>query len=198
MAFPRKLLGPDEDVVLDLRPHWRSFLRPAVTLILAVVALVSAAVAALDDWVQVALAAVTLVALGWFTHRYLRWACTNVVLTTDRLVHRSGVLARRGMEISLERVSSMSSEQSIVGRALGWGDVIVDSGSEGGRVRLTNLNRPVHLQDEIRRNVDAKRSRVAVGQSVGERLSQLDELRRAGVVTEGEFESKRASLLDRL
>jgi hypothetical protein len=37
-----------------------------------------------------------------------------------------------------------------------------------------------------------------VTESIGEKLQQLDELRRRGVVTQAEFDAKKATLLDRL
>ena len=39
MAYSRKLLNPDEQVHLDLRPHWVVFIKPAVFTILIAVAI---------------------------------------------------------------------------------------------------------------------------------------------------------------
>jgi len=42
------------------------------------------------------------------------------------------------------------------------------------------------------------RGRTSSGPSVTEQIDQLDDLRRRGVVTQAEFDAKKATLLDRL
>ena len=43
----------------------------------------------------------------WLVSRYLAWITTNFVVTTDRLIYRSGVISKRGIEIPLERVNTV-------------------------------------------------------------------------------------------
>jgi uncharacterized membrane protein YdbT with pleckstrin-like domain len=202
VAFPRKLLNDDEEVVLDLRPHWHVLFGPAALLVIAVAALVGSAASGLDEWLQVALGAVTLAALAWFAGRYARWASTSFVVTSDRLVHRSGVLAKQGIEIPLERVNTVFFNQSLVERLLGTGDLVIESGGERGQQHFTDISRPSHVQNEIRRQIELDQRRTYGGrpaeESVVDRLAKLDELRRRGVVTQAEFDAKKASLLDRL
>ena len=57
------------------------------------------------------------------------------------------------------------------------------------------------VQDEIHRQIEANGRRMAGwggGSSITERLAQLDDLRRRGVVTQAEFDAKKATLLDQL
>lgn len=203
VAFPRKLLNADEEVVLDLRPHWRFFFGPALLLLLIVVALVASAVTDLPEWVQLALAALTLVTLGWFAGRYARWASTSFVVTSDRLISRSGVFAKRGIEIPLENVQTVFFSQSIVERLLRSGDLVIESGGERGRQRFGDIGQPSRVQNEIHRQIEANQQRMFQGRSsatssIPEQLQQLDELRRRGILTQEEFDAKKATLLDRL
>lgn len=196
-------MNPGEEVVLDLRPHWRFFLRPALLLVLAIAGFVVGAVLDLPEAVQVALAAVTLAALCWFVVRYARWATTSFVVTTDRLIHRSGVLAKRGIEIPLENVQTVFSSQSLLERLLRCGDLVIESGGERGRQAFSDISRPSLVQDEIHRQIEANGRRMAGwgsggGSSITERLEQLEDLRRRGVVTQAEFDAKKATLLDQL
>ena len=189
--------------MLDLRPHWRFFLRQALLLVLAVAAFVVGAVLDLPEPVQVALAAVTLAALCWFVVRYARWATTSFVVTSDRLIHRSGVLSKRGIEIPLENVQTVFSSQSLLERLLRCGDLVIESGGERGRQAFSDISRPSLVQDEIHRQIEANGRRMAGwagggGSSITERLAQLDDLRRRGVVTQAEFDAKKATLLDQL
>jgi uncharacterized membrane protein YdbT with pleckstrin-like domain len=202
VAFPRKLLNHDEEVVLDLRPHWHVLFGPAALLAITVVALVVAAASEVDEWLQVALGAATLVALAWFAGRYARWGSTNFVVTSDRLIHRSGVFAKKGIEIPLERVNTVFFDQSLFERLLGSGDLVIESGGERGQQRFSDVSRPSHVQNEIHRQIEQNQRRSYGGrpveESVVDRLAKLDELRRRGVVTQAEFDAKKASLLDRL
>ena len=91
MAFPRRLLNEGEEVILDLRPHWAFFLGRAAVLLLAVVALIVAAALGAHDLVLLALGVVVLVALARLVTRYLRWTTSEFVVTTDRLILRSGI-----------------------------------------------------------------------------------------------------------
>ena len=204
MAFPRKLLHEREEVVLDLRPHWVFFLGPAVLLAIAVVGLVASAVLDLHEWLLLGLAGITLVALIWFAGRYARWGSTNFVVTSDRLIYRSGVLAKQGIEIPLERVNTVFFNQTLLERMLGSGDLEIESGGERGTQRFSDVARPSHVQSEIHRQIEDNQRRMGAAgarpasASVTDRLAELNELRRLGVVTQAEFDAKRASLLDHL
>ncbi len=210
MAFPRRLLNQGEDVVLDLRPHWWFFAPPALALMGALAGLVGLAAIDAHELLQVVAAAVTLVALGRFAVRYARWATTNFVLTTDRLIRRKGVMAKEGIEIPLERVQAVFFRQRVLERMLGCGELVIESGGERGRQSFTDVPRPSAVQHEIYRQieegqrrvagtgVDRRPSRAPAPVSVVEQLERLYELSRRGVLTPAEFEAKKTQLLERL
>jgi uncharacterized membrane protein YdbT with pleckstrin-like domain len=161
VPFPRHLLNDHEEVVLDLRPHWWALSGPALLLVawLAAAVVASAAVhGTAHDPVVIALLVLVLVSLWWFVRRYLRWATTNLVLTNDRLVFRSGVLSKQGRELPLERVADVTFHQSLFERVLGAGDLIVESGGDGGRQVFQRFPRPARVQNEIWRQVSKDRT----------------------------------------
>lgn len=53
-----------------------------------------------------------------------RWERTRVVLTTEKLYVVSGTLRRRAAAVRLERVRAVEVEQSLPGRALGYGTLV--------------------------------------------------------------------------
>jgi membrane protein YdbS with pleckstrin-like domain len=200
MGFSRKLLNEGEEVVLDLRPHWRFFAGPALLLAAALVLFV---VTVANGWNLLVLpaAGVVLAALAWFTGRYSRWATTSFVLTSDRLIYRSGVVAKRGIEMPLERVNTVFSNQSVLDRLLGCGDLVIESAGEQGRQSFTDIGRPSFVQNEIYRQIEDNQNRMYGGlrrDDPIDQLERLDELRRRGVISEAEFEAKKARLLDRM
>jgi len=242
MGYPAKYLSPGEQIALEVHPHWKYLARPAS----AVAALTGGAFYALATtlarWAEVALAGVLVAALGWLVGRYLRWATTSLVVTSHRLILRRGVLSRSGQEILLDRLTDISCAQSLWDRALGCGDVLLESPGRDSPEVFPDLPHPVAVQNEIYRLINLRRGGPSVagaggyaggtgsggapaatgaagpegtwaygapseagesaarptGPSVAEQLSQLDDLRRRGVISRREFAAKKAELLSRM
>ena len=210
MAFPKHLLTEDEDLVLDLRPHWW-FLAPAGAL-LALVTLLGGLVLvnawpALVGWVVLP---VWIGTVGYVGVQYLVWNTTNFVVTSERVVSRRGVISKTGIEIPLDRINTVFFNQSIFERMIGAGDLGIESAGEGGRQQFSDIRRPNLVQNEIYRQVEGLQDRrlhrlgrsasdaSAHERSIPEQIEQLDRLRRQGVVTDEEFEQKKRELLDRM
>lgn len=230
MPFPTRLLASNEEVVLEVHPHWCYLGWPLVSTGAAVaisVALVVAVPSAPVQLVYVLLALVGVCAL-WLLGRFLRRATTTIVVTTARVVRRSGVLSRTSLEIRLERINELSCHQSVGGRVLGSGEVMVEVGGETGVVVFDHVPQPQVVQSVMSDQVsgwhraanhpgfqprtvrsgesdtpptgtDSQASPSAgVAASAGDRLLQLDQLRKRGIVSEAEYEMKRQQLLREL
>ncbi|CAN5857319.1 hypothetical protein BH23ACT1_BH23ACT1_00390 [soil metagenome] len=205
MAFPSRLLNQGEEMILDLRPHWSFFALPAIVLVVALGGLLALSAAGWPEWLQVVTAVATLVALVRFVLRYARWASTNFVITSDRLIHRRGVIAKEGIEIPLERVNTVFFRQSVLERVLRCGDLVIESGGERGRQAFSDIPRPSLVQNKIYRQIEDNQQRMVSGRdrpsgglSLVEQLERLDELCRRGVLTRAEFEAEKAQLLERM
>jgi len=138
------------------------------------------------------------------------------VVTSDRLIYRHGVLSKHGIEIPLDRVNTVFFRQSIFERMVGAGDLVIESASETGRQRFSNVRKPSAVQNEIYRQIEANENRkydrvgvsAAAGttaaqtaddtESIPAQIRQLDELRKQGLLTEEEFTRKKQQLLDRM
>jgi uncharacterized membrane protein YdbT with pleckstrin-like domain len=204
VAFPPKLLNDGEEVVLDLRPHWWFFFGPLVAFILTVIAAVAVILMDLPYWLQYALFGLAVLNALWLLARLAKWATTQFVVTTDRLIYRSGVLAKKGLEIPLERVNNIHFSQGVFERLLRSGDLMIESGGERGQQSFSDIRRPAFVQNEIYRQMEAAQARDAdrmAGRrelSIPEQLDKLDELRQRGVITQAEFDAKKTQLLDRM
>ena len=212
MAFPRKLLHENEEVVLDLRPHWSYFLVRGLVLLAAVVAFVAVAVSIDNDVLPWVLGVVVLVALGRLVMRYLSWTTTEFVVTSDRLILRAGIISKKGMEIPLDRVNTVFFSQKLRERLLGFGDLIIESGGERGQQVINNVSHPEQVQSVIHAAMEteqdqregaryADRTATAVPsdrESILDQIDRLDEMRQRGVISQAEFEAKKAQLLERL
>jgi uncharacterized membrane protein YdbT with pleckstrin-like domain len=216
VPFPRKLLNDDEQIVLDLHPHWWFFAPPLLALTAALILGILALANDVHTALKVPVGLIVLGLLVWFGWRYLRWITTNFVVTTDRLIYRHGVLSKHGIEIPLDRVNTVFFRQSIFERIVGAGDLVIESASETGRQRFSNVRKPSAVQNEIYRQIEANENRkydrvgvsAAAGttaarrpddtESIPAQIRQLDELRKQGLLTEEEFARKKQQLLDRM
>jgi uncharacterized membrane protein YdbT with pleckstrin-like domain len=202
VGFPDRLLNEDEELVLDLRPHWWFFAKQAALLVVVLAGLVALAAVNAPDEAVLAGGAVAILALLWLLARYAKWATTNFVVTSDRLILRSGVVSKRGIEIPLERVNTVFFNQTIFERVLRSGDLLIESGGERGTQQVTDIPRPSRVQNEIYRQIEANQRRATasapVPDSVPDQIDKLDALRRRGVITQAEFDAKKAQLLERM
>jgi len=205
VAYPRKLLGPEEEIVEDLRPHWWYLVKPVLALVVAIavgVALLAWNDVEVLDWVG---GFVVLLALGFFVYKYLQWVSTNFTVTTDRVIYRSGVLSKSGIEIPLERVNTVFFNQSIFERMIRAGDLAIESAGETGRSEFSDIRHPTLVQAEIYKQMEDNENRKfdrinrpAATMSVPEQIEKLDELRQRGVLSQQEFDAKKADLLGRM
>jgi uncharacterized membrane protein YdbT with pleckstrin-like domain len=198
------LLNEGEDVVLDLHPHWWFFAGPVAAVVFTIAAAIAVSVFDLPDWLWYGVAALLAVNVLWLVTRLAKWATTNFVVTSDRLIYRSGVLAKKGKEIPLERLNDISFNQSVFERLLGAGDLLIESGGERGQQSFTDIRKPAFVQNEIYRQIELSQARDAdrmAGRrelSIPEQIEKLDELRQRGVISQAEFDAKKAQLLDRM
>lgn len=213
MSFPTKYLNEGEEIVLDLRPHWWRIFPASLGLGAAVLVGIIALVYD-SSFARILAGLLVLAALGHFVQRYIRWTSENFVVTTERVIYRTGVVAKSGVEIPLDRINTVFFNQSLFERLLGAGDLGVESAGEGGRETFEAVRKPNLVQQEIYRAMEAAENRsfqrqaeataTAMGATRDEapdipaQIEKLDALRRQGVITDGEFEAKKRELLDRM
>src|SRR5690606_13508414 len=135
---------------------------------------------------------------------YARWVSTNFVVTNDRLIYRSGVFAKSGVEIPVDKINTVLFEQRVSERMLGLGDIKVESASEAGATVFNDIPKPSAVQSIIYGVIDQKSDdgydrisqataeaiRTTQGQaapgaptlSVAEQLEKLHQLRQSGAL----------------
>jgi uncharacterized membrane protein YdbT with pleckstrin-like domain len=221
MPFPRHLLYDEETVALDLRPHWWYFSRLILTGVpLAILVVLTAGLSSsVRSILKYPVAVLVLVWAVWLALRYLRWICTYFVVTDQRVLSRSGVLARRGVEIPLDRITNIDFHQGLWERMIGTGDLDLESAGHESDTHFTNVRRPDDVQNEIYREIDLDTRRESgvgadaigdavaravqqhvspAGGDVADKIEQLARLRDEGHISPDEFERRKNHLLDGL
>jgi uncharacterized membrane protein YdbT with pleckstrin-like domain len=214
MPYPRRLLSEGEDITLDLRPHWWYFAKHIFASIVLLILLVLVfQIHGTPHKVGFAFWGVlALIWAGWLALRYFNWNFTHFVVTTNRVIFRTGVLAKHGVEIPMDRISNINFHQTIWERVIGAGDLEIESAGRDGQTRFDDVWHPDAVQQTLYQQMeDHARTRAswtgappaatapaAAPPSVPDQLNQLAELRDRGVITAAEFEAKKAQLLDRM
>jgi uncharacterized membrane protein YdbT with pleckstrin-like domain len=210
MAFPRKFLNDNEEIILERKPHLL-FLFAPVLLFLASVA-IGALVAlkvnpkkiSTNDLITYATFIVPVLSVLWFAAKWVRRSSNVFVLTTDRLIRRSGVFSKQSMEIPLQRINNVASSQSFFERMIRVGDLMIESGGEEGQERVQNIPRPFEVQNQIYKQIERNNARTVDGAAgrreltVPEQIEKLGDLVAKGVLTQAEFDAKKAQLLEKL
>jgi uncharacterized membrane protein YdbT with pleckstrin-like domain len=211
MPFPKNLLIEGETLVLDLRPHPIQLALPALYAIV-----VTVAAGFLASWIGGPWwlwPAIWIVAMLFYpVPRLIRWLTSNFAVTSERVIHRQGWIAKRSMEIPLEAINDVRFEQGIFDRMVGAGTLLISSASEFGTNRFDDIRHPEEVQKTIYHQGEMNKKRMYQGDqasaqsppapmgapsapSATTELERLAKLRADGVLTEAEFQAQKAKIL---
>ncbi len=213
MAFPKRLLIEGEQLVLDLRPHWIALVVPVIGTIV-IVAVQFLMYQLNDSWfddngaVNVAIGILAVVAIiAYPVRRFVSWFTSNFAVTSDRVIHREGFIAKRSMEIPLEAINDVRFEQGVIDRVVGAGTLLISSASESGTSSFSDIRHPEDVQRTIYHQGELNKKRMYQGDqpavpaapvapSTTVELERLAKLRADGVLTEEEFQAQKAKILE--
>jgi uncharacterized membrane protein YdbT with pleckstrin-like domain len=145
MSYVDNSLIPDEQVVFRTRLHLIIFFIPIVLLAISVCLFIYT--------VPVAAESVLAVAVLWFLVKYVDYASSEFAVTNKRVIIKVGVLRRRTVEMLNTKVEAVSVNQGILGRILGYGNIVV-TGTGGTNEPFNGISSPL----EFRRAVQAHSS----------------------------------------
>ena len=202
MAWPSDALSDDETIVTSFRPHWKLLFVPALWFIGLSVAMILVAIN-LDLLQWVVIAALAVFAAIFVVKPLIGWWTTQYVLTSERLITRSGLIAKSGIEIPLERITNVNFSQSVFERMLGAGDLLIESAGAQGQSKFRDIPHPDKFSTELykareQRSIDLTGNRQAPAQRSdhAESIRQLAQLHADGLISDEEYQAKRTELLD--
>lgn len=210
MPFPRNLLIEGEDLVLDPRPHPIQLALPTLyTIVVTIAAGFLARWIGGPWWLWPAIWIVAM--LIYPVRRLIRWLTSNFAVTSERVIHRQGWIAKRSMEIPLEAINDVRFEQGIFDRIVGAGTLRISSASEFGTNSFDDIRHPEEVQKTIYHQGEMNKQRMYQGgrasaappppsmapaaPSATTELERLAKLRADGVLTEAEFQAQKAKIL---
>jgi len=205
MAYPRRLLTSGEEVVREFRPHWRLLVIPVFWALLGVAIVVvtwrSVPDNATFDWAVTVV--VVIASLRLVFYPLIAWWFTSYVLTNERLIRRSGILSRAGLEMPLENINDVRFSQSIFERVLRSGDVLVESAGEKGQSRFSDIPQPEDFHSLIYKVREIRSRDLAGGDGAYatdgmSKLERLGQLLKDGLISQEDYDSKKQALLDEI
>jgi len=197
-------LQPGEEILY--RAHLTRLTQaPLVALLAVVLAFTIFAYTVWPAWVAVVSGVLTLGIAAVLAWRFIRLRSYELVVTNHRVIQQQGLLSKRSMDSRLDKINNIEHRQTLWGRLLGYGDVEVDTASETGISRFTNVANPMELKRAILTAAEQYRAAGAVPLAVAaaapssaERLRQLKALLDDGLISKEEFEVKRKELMAQL
>ena len=140
-------------IVADARYAIYAWIGAVVLLVLNNVVLSGSNLGGLQSivgWIVLALVVGGLLYFGW---QVLRWQNEEFIVTSRRVLQTEGVVNKRVVDSSLEKINDAILSQSVFGRIFGFGDLEILTASESGISRLRMLRQ---ADDFKRTMLDAK------------------------------------------
>ena len=155
MSYIDRNLIEGERVVYRTRLHWLVFAMP---ILVTVVVLLPAAWFLFENanwqsfaWVPLVLA--LLVLLPAFVKRQ----SSDFAVTNKRVMMKVGVFHTRSVELLLGKIEAVAVDQSLTGRLLGYGDIIV-TGSGGTTETFSGIQSPLNFRRAVQLVADSQTS----------------------------------------
>ncbi len=214
-TYLNKLLGENEQVLFVAHRHWtilvlevlsESVLAIALIVLVSLLLVFSAALGPLVVFAPFFVLGYLLLIfpIASLTRDWLIWSNRKFVVTDRRVIQLSGVLNKDVTDSSLDKVNDVKLDQTFWGRMLNYGDVELLTASDLGVNKFPTIGDPVRFKNAM---VNAKQkletpaypaAAAAPVPDVPALLAQLDGLRQHGVLTEAEFQAKKAQLLAKM
>jgi uncharacterized membrane protein YdbT with pleckstrin-like domain len=145
------ILQPGEKVLYSTNAHWIFYL-PAIGAWIVAAAFLVASGMFVGTGTLFCLSLAAIVGLFAFykmlTAWFHRWT-TETDVTNFRVVHKTGFITRRTVEMSLDKIASVDVYQSILGRIFNYGDVTVKGMGEDSWERIETIASPLDFRSHI-------------------------------------------------
>jgi uncharacterized membrane protein YdbT with pleckstrin-like domain len=162
MGYVEKNLIPGETLVYRTGVHWSVLTVPAI--VAAIFAAPGIAILVYRDEiaakgipanaVAIAGVALILVAAIIFGSGVIKKNATEIAVTDRRVIIKTGLTSRRSLEIMLAKVESIGIDETLMGRMLGYGTVVIH-GTGGTPEPFRKIAHPSQFRMAVQQQIDA-------------------------------------------
>jgi membrane protein YdbS with pleckstrin-like domain len=204
-TYLEELLGENEKILLQTHQHWFVlFGKIFLELLLIAVIIAGSLVAYTFNSLAIYGLILVIVPLIGMLNDILVWRNKAYIVTTHRVIQTAGVFSKDVVDSSLEKVNDVKLSQSFLGRLFGFGDIEILTASELGVNLFHEINDPIGFKTAM---LNAK-ERLGFDHEAGMEghaapdipslIARLDDLRKKGIISEGEFQQKKSELLAKM
>jgi uncharacterized membrane protein YdbT with pleckstrin-like domain len=154
MSYVDSNLLEGERVVYRTRLHWKLFVAPV--LFALVVSVPLAWIGLYGSWSTFAWIPLGL-AILWLVAALIKRQSSEFVVTNKRVLMKVGVFTTRSIELLLSKVEAITVHQSLMGRLLGYGDIVL-TGSGGTKEPFATIQSPLAFRNAVQAASDARMS----------------------------------------
>lgn len=148
MSYINRVLQPGETIVYASRLHWIVYLWGLAVLALGAAGLIFLPKDSARGIFLYASLAVCAVGLGILVVAWIKRVTTEIAVTNKRLIFKVGFISRRTMEMNMDKIESIDVNQSIAGRILDYGTIVV-RGTGSGLEPLKGIDAPIELRNSV-------------------------------------------------
>ena len=127
MSYVQSTIGKDEKIIYYINYHW--------------------AYVALAYFYLIIFGVFIIGVILFFRMMINKWT-TERVLTNKRYIQKTGWISRKTEEISVHKIEEVEFNQSILGRVLNYGSVLI-SGTGVGKIKLNLIDDPLIFQKKL-------------------------------------------------
>jgi uncharacterized membrane protein YdbT with pleckstrin-like domain len=198
------MLGQNEEILLITRQHGFVLTSAiAAEIAITVAVIVFGTIATVNNPLAALAYLLVLIPLGSMVHDILVWYNRQYIVTNRRVIQINGVINKNVVDSSLEKVNDVKMTQSFLGRFFDYGDVEIMTASELGVNLFKRIGNPVQFKTAMlnakeKMGFDEVGERPKRAENIPALIAELDGLRQKGILTEAEFQQKKAELLAKL
>jgi membrane protein YdbS with pleckstrin-like domain len=202
--FIQSMLGENERILLITRQHWFVLFSAILfEIIVTLVVIIGISLATIAFHLAAFAFALVIIPLLSMLHDVLVWKNHEYIVTNRRVIQFSGIFNKSVVDSSLEKVNDVKMTQSFFGRIFDYGNVEILTASELGVNLFKRIGDPVNFKTTMlnakeKLGYDGSGSHSSHSGDVPSMIAELDELRKKGIVTEDEFQSKKKELLAKM
>jgi uncharacterized membrane protein YdbT with pleckstrin-like domain len=150
VGYVERHLLPEERIAYKTRLHWILFIKPALLTVFGVALATVLSWVPDPPWLWYAGIGIAVLGVLWWLVRWIEVMTSEFAVTSMRLIFKVGLVARYTAELLLNKVESISVTQSLLGRVLNYGDLVV-TGTGGAREVFARVSDPVGFRNEVQR-----------------------------------------------
>jgi len=209
-GYVDSLMGANENVLVLERQHWFVWVPRLIfcIILIAVISAISVLAAPFTSGIGMFGLVLNIIPVWMFLRTFLDWVNETYIVTNRRIIQTEGVVNKSVIDSSLEKINDVVLSQSVLGRIMDYGNLEILTGSELGLNKLERIQSPVKFKiamlnaKEAMRDLsdidDMGKGSTARRNDIPAMIENLDDLRKRGLITDAEFQEKRAKLMSEI